>query len=451
MLFAAAALAGEDLPTAPGGSTFQISQTTIPSSGDGEFGPEIATDAAGDFVVVWSSTTQGAYNPPYGYQYDANVLLRRFEADEAAKGDELVVATRTDSKPDVAMDSDGDFVVVWERGAGGSSSYRVDIKGQAYDQDGEVAGGELSVSTLSTQIQRNASVAAAPGGDFAVVWESSAINLNDFDAVVQRYDNAGGAQGTNTSVSSDLGNLNGLRDNPAIGMDGAGNFVVVWHKQDYGNYAEKSVLGRLFGSNGVPVAEEFEIGTAGGSFSANFTNALEVASDSSGRFVVVWEDYDSSGYVTRVMARLYDNAGAADGAAFQVNSSKASYGYPIHEKRPAVVWGSGGGFVIVWDTNYEIFGRRYVPGSPPGAEFRVDEANNPYFQGAASPAIAAKSSGEFVVAWEGPAGPYGSNYVLGRSVTVPGPNAWAGGLAALATLALLAGSGGKGRRADRVR
>jgi hypothetical protein len=453
LLFSGGLAQAEEPPTAPGGSTFQISET-IWSSGDTGPDPEIATDVAGNFVVVWSAYTQGEYSYPYGYQLDDNVFLRRFDVNAAARGDEILVKTQAATNalvnPVVDMDSDGDFVVVWQSDLSSGYTYSIHVKGQRYDQNGDAAGIEFPIDSGSG-LQRSPNVAMAPGGNFTVVWEGIFNQLNDFDAFAQRFDSAGVAQGTNFSVSSDLGNLNGLRDNPAIGMDAGGNFVVVWHKQDYGNYTEKTILARRFASDGVAVGDEFEIGTSTGGYSAHFTDALEVASDSSGNFVVVWEGYDASAYpgVTRVMARRYDNTGTAQGAAFQVNTSKESYGYPVHEKRPEVVWDTAGGFVIVWDTSYDkVYGRRFEPGAAPSAEFRVDEPMSLSFVGARNPAVAAMPDGEFVVAWQGPVGEYGNNYILGRTLdAVPEPRGWIGHLAALATLLLLeARSAGKRAR-----
>jgi hypothetical protein len=454
LIITATPVEAQSPPTAPGGATFQISETTW-VGGDAGPDPEIAADAAGNFVVVWSASTQGAYSYPYGYQYDDNVFSRRFDANAASLGGESLVATQAAlnplGDPVVAMDSDGDFVVVWDSDLSSGYNYSIAVKGQRYDQNGAAAGGEFPVNTIGG-LQRHPSVTIDPVGNFTAVWEGTFNQLNDFDAFFQRFDNAGVAQGMNTSASSDLGNFNGIRDNAAVAMDAAGNFVVVWHKQEYGNYAEKTILARRFGSDGVAAGGEFEIGTvATSSYSSNFNAELEVASDTNGDFVVVWEDYDSGAYVTRVMARHYDSAGIAQGAAFQVNTSKDLYGSPIHEKRPEVTWDTAGGFVIVWDTNYEVFGRRYDPEATPSAEFRVDVPTSPYFQGARHAGVAAMPNGEFVVAWQGPAGTYGYDYVLGRTIdAVPEPRGWVGPLASLAILMMLSRVHNRTRRVDRT-
>jgi hypothetical protein len=79
-----------------------------------------------------------------------------------------------------------------------------------------------------------------------------------------------------------------------------------------------------------------------------------------------------------------------------------------------------GNFVVVWRSNDQdgsgpgIFGQRYIPGGVPvGPEFRVNTYTTSY-QG--DPAVAADSSGRFVVVWTsylqdgGDLGVYGQRY-----------------------------------------
>jgi len=79
--------------------------------------PDVAMDAAGDFVVAWTSfvpycyDTAGMVCPPYG-----DVYARRFNAAGRALGAEFRVNTTPvpNTTPAVAMEADGDFVVVWD-------------------------------------------------------------------------------------------------------------------------------------------------------------------------------------------------------------------------------------------------------------------------------------------------------------------------------------------------
>src|SRR5437867_11816800 len=73
---------------------------------------------------------------------------------------------------------------------------------------------------------------------------------------------------------------------PRVAMDGGGRFVVVWASPSGGEYSTK-VEARRYTPSGRPVGEEFRVNS--------MTDGMHidpaVAADGSGRFVVVWSDY----------------------------------------------------------------------------------------------------------------------------------------------------------------
>ena len=70
----------------------------------------------------------------------------------------------------VAGRGDGSFVVVWESHQDGDGN---SVHARVFDADPTPAGGELQVNTYTTANQFNASVSAAAGGSFVVVWTSA--------------------------------------------------------------------------------------------------------------------------------------------------------------------------------------------------------------------------------------------------------------------------------------
>ena len=90
-------------------------------------------DADGDFVVAWAS---------YGQDGDAwGVFAQRFDAAGTPLGLEFRVSTTTEAHqtaPSVAMDSDGDFVVVWK------DDY-ASVAGRLYDDAAAPLGTECSL------------------------------------------------------------------------------------------------------------------------------------------------------------------------------------------------------------------------------------------------------------------------------------------------------------------
>ena len=91
-------------------------------------------------------------------------------------GPEFLVNTYTtgdQGQPVAAMDSSGDFVVVWTSLAAQDGS-GFGIFGQRYDSSGASAGPEFPVNSYTTSQQFNPSVsAAAAAGDFVAMWMSA--------------------------------------------------------------------------------------------------------------------------------------------------------------------------------------------------------------------------------------------------------------------------------------
>ena len=116
----------------------------------------------------------------------------------------------------VSLDADGDFVVVWQSGI---NIPDYSIQGQRYAADGAVLGGQFEVDSYTTSTQRNPAVALDADGDFVVVWQSNGSFGGDTssDSVQgQRYRVTGELQG---KVFFD-GDADGLQSGGEPGIPG---------------------------------------------------------------------------------------------------------------------------------------------------------------------------------------------------------------------------------------
>src|SRR5262245_15727305 len=161
------------------GPEFQVNTYTTGNQGVYPYGAHlVASDASGNFVVVWSGVGSGDASGVFAQRYD-NTGLRR--------GSEFRVnafTTGTQRSPSVVAAADGDFVVVWA-GQGPGDSYG--IFGQRYDGAGSAAGSEFRINAYTTGGQGFPSAAAAADGDFVVVWSGN--GPGDDDGVFgRRYD-----------------------------------------------------------------------------------------------------------------------------------------------------------------------------------------------------------------------------------------------------------------------
>jgi hypothetical protein len=163
-------------------------------SGLGNYTPDVASDASGNFVIVWSDL-------PYGYS--SEVLARRFSSSGAPLGDPFVVNGSTTigaTHPRVTR-RNGDFVVVWQEPGDGSG---LAVAGRRFAPDGSALGGIFRVNTFSTSDQKVAAIASKPDGGFVVVWESKGQDGSGYGIYGQKYCLGGDADGSGTVDVADV-------------------------------------------------------------------------------------------------------------------------------------------------------------------------------------------------------------------------------------------------------
>lgn len=125
--------------------------------------PAVAADAAGDFVIVWQFQRRE--------QAPKSILGKRFTSAGAPRGKEFLVVAGLAAdtlRPSVASDAQGNFVVVWS----GDAPYTCGVKGRLYRSDGRPAGPSFSLaSSTADQCDDLPQVAFGPQGVLAATWE----------------------------------------------------------------------------------------------------------------------------------------------------------------------------------------------------------------------------------------------------------------------------------------
>ena len=147
----------------PQGGQFQVNSYTT----NDQFAPKIASDADGDFVVVWPSSGSGGDTSAFSVQG------QRYSAAGAPQGGQFQVnsyTTGTQTTPAIATDADGDFVVVWRSdGASSGDTSTSSVQGQRYAASGAAQGGQFQVNTYTSSYQNSPAIASDSDGDFVVV------------------------------------------------------------------------------------------------------------------------------------------------------------------------------------------------------------------------------------------------------------------------------------------
>ena len=156
--------------------------------------------------------------------------------------------------------ANGSFIVVWDSyGSAGSDTSDRSIQGQRLDSSGRPQGGQFQVNTYSYLNQEDPEVAVGTDGNFVVVWQSfgSAGSVTDtFSVQGQRFDAAGNEIGNEFQVNT---NTAGQQREPKVTMDSDGDFAVVWNSLSGGgaDTSGSSIQAQRYDSMGLPIGDEF--------------------------------------------------------------------------------------------------------------------------------------------------------------------------------------------------
>ena len=341
------------------------------------FTSSTASDDKGNFVVVWNEIL-----PTHIHQ----VWARLYTADGTPRGAAFPVSTDTANQqlvPDVAMDGQGRFVVVW--GADQGPQWGYNIAARRFAADGTAQGTPFVLNTLRAGHQFEPAIDMDRQGNFVVTWQSF-TDSNDSDVYARRINAAGEPVGTEFLVNSVTANNQRYAD---VAVDEEGGFVVTFESE---HPADPGVFARRY-QNGAPIGAAFRVneppltGYAGS----------QVASDDDGDFVVVWtSNDDGSGH--GIMARRYTSDGLAEGGPFRVNVETIG-----NQQNSSVAMDDEENFVVVWNSDglgandNGVHARYYTAANTSLAPLQVNRAT-----GVGSSTGVTVTPEGFVVVWDEP-------------------------------------------------
>ncbi|MEZ6035156.1 MAG: DUF2341 domain-containing protein [Planctomycetaceae bacterium] len=297
----------------------------------------VATDDAGNGVVVWTSTGQDSGST-------TGVYARRFNAAGALVGNEFLVNTTTTGAQEsaaAAMSGSGSFVVTWSgKGTGDTAGIfyrRFDASGTPLDLTERLANGTDRGTELAPSIAIN------DAGQFAIAWHVG----NDL------YTRNFAANGT--AVTADIQVDNGLANayGSAVGIDALGRTVVVYRTDGLLSVGS-GVWARAFNADGTEWHTWISIASGTGTDQTS----PSIGMDDAGNFIVTYQSSgDSNG--DAVYVRRYNSDFSAAGTAQQVNVTTAG-----NQQMASVAMLDLNNYVVVWSgqgpgDNDGVFARQF--------------------------------------------------------------------------------------------
>lgn len=214
-----------------------------------QFEPHVALCPNGRAIATWSDA---------GADGSVGVFARLYDRFGTPLSGEVLVnhpQPGTQIDPAVACDRQGNFVIAYVDASGQTGPPR-EILARLFDSNLQPKGPQFLVNSTSAGMQRDVDVAMDGDGDFVVVWhDESATDGAGFGVFGRLYDKLGAPKGPQFQLSTTGA---GNQRDPNVCMDYVGNFVCTWEDDSSGNFDVKI---RRFDRNGVPLSGEITANT----------------------------------------------------------------------------------------------------------------------------------------------------------------------------------------------
>ncbi len=306
-----------------------------------------------------------------------------------ANGSETLVNTTTadnQQRPEMAMDTSGNYVVVWESHLEDGDDYG--IYAQLYNSDGTTNGGQITISQTTAGAQRSPDVDMDDNGDFTVVWMSYGEDNDGWGVYARRYNSDGTAKANDWRVNS---TQTGNQMHPRVAVDDDGDIWFVWSDDDGDGFG---VRGRHYTSAGAATSSPYWINTTTAGHQAH----PDIACDANGNFTVVWQSHGQDGDGKGIFAQQFDNTRTMVGSEFQVNATTAE-----NQQEPSIAMDDAGNFMVTWTSynqdgdHHGIYGQIYnSSASVTVSEFAVNTTTT---NSQDHPSVSVIESGNYTVAW----------------------------------------------------
>ncbi|MBN2089144.1 Ig-like domain-containing protein [candidate division KSB1 bacterium] len=340
--------------------------------------PAVAVDVNGNFVVVWQDLRNGNWD----------IYAQRYSSDGSKQGSNFKInddsGTESQTASAIVMTPGGGFIVAWRDTRNGNP----DIYLQRFESNGNTQGSNTRVDDdPGISEQKEPTVAVAGNGNFVVGWLDK--RNNNSDIYLQIYANNGNKQGSNIRVNDDTGIE--PQYHPAVAMNFDGSFILVWTDERNGDL---DIYGQRFNTAGARNGVNFRVNDGTGS-SAQLYPAVAV--DGRGYEFVVWEDERAGS--SDIFTQKYTNLGVKIGNNYKIQEDS----YKEDQKRPRITADNTGNILIVWqddrNEDRDIYGHRYYnTGVPGSSNLKINDDVGSSAQ--LNSSLAADANGNFVIVWE---------------------------------------------------
>lgn len=347
--------------------------------GIAQYDPDIAFDSSGNFAVVY---TDRGYNHD-----NRQIYFQRFDSHANRLGGLILVSDTTihlNDTPKIAMSPSGSFVITWGSQTGGSVS-TADIWVRRYDSSGNPLGLYQKVDVDqpdpdTLDCPQAPDVALDHQGNFIVVWATQKTGVGRY-ALAQRFSSSGERIGNNFNVSdlsaSDYPICRFLVQWPKVVYNSKGYFLVCWDScVRCKNWGPQIAIARIYNPSGEPITKIFPLMDPCGT-RWWYSGAPAVAATPQNNFVATYYFNDTLNTYPHnaIMVQVFDTLGTPLDTGRVVNDVLDLGNYDFQQYISA---DSTGGYVVIWAdmrtlTDRNLWAQRFDSfGRPQGSNYRIN-------------------------------------------------------------------------------
>jgi Ca2+-binding RTX toxin-like protein len=334
--------------------------------------PSITALKDGGYAVAWETAVGESILD------QTNVYTRTFNADGTPRGDTVLAHTRSGEDQyaaSITATRNGGYTLTWTSYIPSNRDLEWDeIYTRTFDAQGNPVSKIFHVNQVTEFDQHNSRATTLSNGRVLLTWESEyAGNMNpsgvESDAVRGRLYSAKGRAlsdeflliGDNDGMNEGIGLTDSSVDVAALED---GRFVVSWYETVLHRNRDTTfeIHAQVFNNNGSRNGDEIVVRAK----SEGVPDHSAVTALDGGGFVIAWDAFGPQTYAfEEIYARVYNDNGVAQGAAFKVNPPSGRSG----QENPELQALDGGGFWVVYQSEYldgddeAIAGRIYERGS----------------------------------------------------------------------------------------
>lgn len=311
------------------------------------FGDSVAGDRAGNHVVVGTIPGLSGIHARV-YDRAGNIITPQFRVDQNTAGSQV--------SPVVAMSTNGVIAVAWASYQPSLSTQYIQIR--LFNRDGTPRSGTHNVASAGDQFISPTSITLDGGDNASLVWQQrNYATPTGLNVWLRRYGSTGSAL-TNAMKMNDSSEQALF---PHVASNTAGALIATWS-----TYApatnSRVIMGQRYDASGTRIGNNFVISSRQGNGQSQDVGMMD-----DGSFAVTWANdnrYNVPAAVPAIYARQFNNAGAAVGSEFKVNTSGTAADFPF------IGMDLAGNFTIAWrqysgGAGGGLYARRYVMDTRP--------------------------------------------------------------------------------------